>query len=216
MPISPSQGEDKKPALRQPIHCCLPASWPHLLRVIRLVSDCGVENLLTAVAPCWNGSARGPLLGPTLPNERRDRSACRGYTGHAVKVTATAALDPDSAVRFSRASRQIDRHQRTFATTIKSSHSGRFCRTSDRFRLFGFWKKSPMGGSRSSRPVPMGVVSGPQVSTVAVLRPNAQARLLARREPSAASELVAAGSRSPTPVPADGRWCPVGLRSGAR
>jgi hypothetical protein len=32
---------------------------------------------------------------------------------------------------------------------------------------FFFWKKSQMGGSRSSRPVPMGVVSGPQVSTVA-------------------------------------------------
>jgi hypothetical protein len=51
----------------------------------------------------------------------------------------------DSAVRFSRAARQIDRHQRTFATTIKSSHSGRF-------RLLVFEKKSPMGGSRSSRP----------------------------------------------------------------
>jgi hypothetical protein len=46
--------------------------------------------------------------------------------------------------------------------------------TSDRFRLFG--KKSPMGGSRSSRPVPMGVVSGPHVSTVVGLRPNAPGR----------------------------------------
>src|SRR5262249_12739546 len=89
-------------------------------------------------------------LGRRVINHSKTMAAGRDQSS----VSWMSLMGPDAAIRFGRAARQLHPHQQTFATTIKSAHSGR---SSDLRSLYFFGKNSGLGGSRSLTADPDGV-----------------------------------------------------------
>lgn len=83
------------------------------------------------------GRAEQQAPGPAKASRTQGRRPPRFHRGTSaarlVIDRAQCQLGSDSATRLGRVAYQLHPHQRTFATSIKSSHSARF----DRFRVLG-------------------------------------------------------------------------------
>jgi hypothetical protein len=110
------------------------------------------EELTGAWLPCQERSASQRPARSNYPlNTEFPRASRRAADARPRPSARNVHFGSDSAVRFGRAARQLHPHQQTFATTIKSSHSGPMLSTSTLDR-FIFLQKNRVWAGRDRSP----------------------------------------------------------------